>query len=57
VERQVKKVYQTIDIEIFTFPTQDIIACSVLSESGAEDDMTHKDVYDSSNKWWKDLAI
>jgi hypothetical protein len=52
----VKKSYQTIDIEIFTFPKQDIVTCSVLSESGGEDDMTHKDVYDGNNKWWKDLA-
>ena len=49
-----KKAYQTVNIEIFTFPTQDIITCSVLSSSGTEDDMTHKDVYDSSNEWWKD---
>ena len=51
-----KKTYQTIDIEIFTFPVQDIIACSALSTSVGEDDMTHKDVYDSSNEWWKDSA-
>ena len=49
-----KKAYQMIDFEIFTFPTQDIIACSSVLESGAEDDMTHKDIYNSGNQWWKD---
>lgn len=49
-----KKNYQTINIEICTFPKQDIVTCSALSTSVGEDDMTHKDIYNGNNKWWKD---